>query len=95
MYRALYRKYRPQGFDAVVEQDSIKTILLNQMQTDNLKHAYLFCGPRGTGKTSIAKIFAKMINCEHEENIVLQGTGGIGKSTAIEYLYLCSWRCMV
>ena len=59
---SLANKYRPKEFSDVVEQDSIKTILLNQMQTDNLKHAYLFCGSAGTGKTSSARIIANVMN---------------------------------
>lgn len=59
---SLANKYRPVTFSDVVEQDSIKTILLNQMQTGNLKHAYLFCGGAGTGKTTSARIIANMMN---------------------------------
>ena len=61
---SLANKYRPKTFDDVVEQDSIKTILLNQMKNNNLKHAYLFCGGAGTGKTTSARIIANMMN-EH------------------------------
>ena len=67
-YLALYRKYRPQTFDEVVGQDHITTSLINQMNNDSISHAYLFTGTRGTGKTSIAKIFARAINCEHPKN---------------------------
>lgn len=67
-YLALYRKYRPQTFDEVVGQDHITTSLINQMNNDSISHAYLFTGTRGTGKTSIAKIFARAINCEHPVN---------------------------
>ncbi len=62
---ALYRKYRPQNFDEVIGQSHITQTLLNQIKTGNISHAYLFCGTRGTGKTSIAKIFARAINCEN------------------------------
>ena len=63
-YLALYRKYRPQSFDEVRGQDHIVTTLKNQMKTGRIGHAYLFCGTRGTGKTSVAKLFAKAVNCE-------------------------------
>ena len=63
-YLALYRKYRPATFDEVKGQDHIVTTLRNQLKTGRVGHAYLFCGTRGTGKTSIAKIFAKAVNCE-------------------------------
>jgi DNA polymerase-3 subunit gamma/tau len=62
-YLALYRKYRPQTFDEVYGQEAIVQTLQNQIKADRLGHAYLFSGPRGTGKTSIAKIFAKAVNC--------------------------------
>jgi len=62
-YLALYRKYRPQTFDEMVGQDSITRILKNQIKFSRIGHAYLFSGIRGTGKTSLAKIFAKAINC--------------------------------
>lgn len=62
-YLALYRKYRPQTFDDVYGQEPIVQTLQNQIKADRLAHAYLFSGPRGTGKTSIAKIFAKAVNC--------------------------------
>lgn len=68
MYQALYRKYRPQTFDEVVGQKHIIQTLKNAIVQDRIAHAYLFCGPRGTGKTSIAKIFAKMLNCEDKEH---------------------------
>ena len=62
-YQALYRKYRPKNFDDVVGQQAIIQTLKNAKAKDRIAHAYLFCGPRGTGKTSIAKIFARMLNC--------------------------------
>lgn len=67
-YLALYRKYRPTGFDGVIGQDHIVQTLINQIKTDRLGHAYLFTGTRGTGKTSLAKIFAKAINCQKPIN---------------------------
>ena len=67
-YQALYRKYRPTNFDEVVGQKHIVQTLKNAIVQDRIAHAYLFTGPRGTGKTSIAKIFAKMLNCEDAEH---------------------------
>ena len=67
-YTALYRKYRSQSFDEIVGQKHIITSLTNQIKNGTVGHAYLFTGTRGTGKTSIAKIFAKAINCEHGKN---------------------------
>lgn len=64
-YTALYRKWRPADFDDVKGQDAIVTTLRNQIKADRIGHAYLFCGTRGTGKTTVAKIFAKAVNCEH------------------------------
>lgn len=64
-YQALYRKYRPKDFSNVKGQEHIVTTLTNQIQADRIGHAYLFCGTRGTGKTTVAKIFAKAVNCEH------------------------------
>lgn len=64
-YQALYRKWRPTAFSDVKGQDHIVTTLRNQIKSDRIGHAYLFCGTRGTGKTTIAKIFAKAVNCEH------------------------------
>lgn len=63
-YTALYRKFRPQEFEDVKGQEHIVTTLKNQIKSDRIGHAYLFCGTRGTGKTSVAKIFAKAVNCE-------------------------------
>ena len=67
-YTALYRKYRSQNFDEIVGQKHIITSLTNQIKNNQVGHAYLFTGTRGTGKTSIAKIFAKAINCPHSHN---------------------------
>ena len=67
-YLALYRAFRPTTLDDVVRQEHIVTVLKNQIATGKIGHAYLFCGPRGTGKTSIAKIFAAAINCETPVN---------------------------
>ena len=64
-YLALYRKYRPQTFDDVCGRDAIVRTLKNQISSGRIGHSYLFCGTRGTGKTTIAKIFAKAVNCEH------------------------------
>ncbi len=68
MHKALYRAYRPQTFKDVVGQEHIIKTLKNQIQNNNVGHAYLFCGTRGTGKTSTAKIFARAVNCEDSVN---------------------------
>ncbi len=67
-YLAFYRTFRPDTFESVVRQEHIIRILKNQITGDRISHAYLFCGPRGTGKTSIARIFARAINCESPVN---------------------------
>ncbi len=64
-YTALYRKYRPGQFDEVKGQEHIVTTLKNQIKAGRIGHAYLFCGTRGTGKTTVAKVFAKAVNCEN------------------------------
>ncbi|MBE5960241.1 MAG: DNA polymerase III subunit gamma/tau [Lachnospiraceae bacterium] len=64
-YTALYRKFRPDSFEDVKGQDHIVTTLKNQIKAERIGHAYLFCGTRGTGKTTIAKILARAVNCEH------------------------------
>ena len=66
-YMALYRKFRPTEFGDVKGQEHIVTTLKNQIKAERIGHAYLFCGTRGTGKTTIAKIFAKAVNCENPE----------------------------
>lgn len=66
-YMALYRKFRPDEFEDVKGQDAIVATLKNQIQADRIGHAYLFCGTRGTGKTTVAKIFAKVVNCENPQ----------------------------
>ncbi|MBO5837919.1 MAG: DNA polymerase III subunit gamma/tau [Oscillospiraceae bacterium] len=68
MYQALYRKYRPQTFDDVVGQSAVTQTLKTQLESGKLSHAYLFTGSRGTGKTSIAKILAKAVNCLNPQN---------------------------
>lgn len=67
-YTALYRKFRPSEFKDVKGQDAVVKTLKNQIKTGRIGHAYLFCGTRGTGKTTVAKIFAKAVNCEHPED---------------------------
>ncbi|MEN8905702.1 MAG: DNA polymerase III subunit gamma/tau [Clostridiales bacterium] len=67
-YTALYREWRPHTFDDVIEQDYIIKILKNTISSDRIGHAYLFCGTRGTGKTTLAKIFSRAINCEKADD---------------------------
>ena len=67
-YKVLYRKYRPTNFENIVGQEYTITMLKNAIMNDKISHAYLFTGPRGTGKTSTAKVFAKTINCENRIN---------------------------
>ncbi|MDE6565712.1 MAG: DNA polymerase III subunit gamma/tau, partial [Clostridia bacterium] len=67
-YISIYRKYRPYDFDGIVGQEHIVRILRNQIKTGTIGHAYLFTGTRGTGKTSIAKIFARAVNCTNNDN---------------------------
>ncbi|GAI06201.1 unnamed protein product, partial [marine sediment metagenome] len=62
-YQALYNKYRPQTFEEVVEQKHIIKTLKSAITQNRVSHAYLFCGPHGIGKTSIARVFAKALNC--------------------------------
>lgn len=68
MYQALYRKYRPKNFEDVVGQDFVIKTLKNSITCNKVSHAYLFYGPRGIGKTTIAKIFARAVNCEHSKD---------------------------
>ncbi len=67
-YQALYRRYRPARFEDFVGQEAVIQTLRSQIMSGRIAHAYLFCGTRGTGKTSTAKVFARAVNCEHPEN---------------------------
>ena len=67
-YLALYRKYRPTNFNEVVGQDKVITVIKNEIINNRISHAYLFSGPRGTGKTTTAKIIAKLVNCTNPVN---------------------------
>ena len=73
MYYALYRKYRPKNLNEIVGQDIIRDSLINSLKYNKISHAYLFSGPRGTGKTSIAKILARTVNCLEQENGICCG----------------------
>ena len=81
-YTALYRKFRPQVFDEVKGQDAIVTTLKNQILSNRIGHAYLFCGTRGTGKTSVAKIFARAVNCENPKDGSPCGTCAVCRAVA-------------
>lgn len=70
MYQVLYRKYRPKTFEDVCGQTTIVKLLKNSINKNKVSHAYLFAGPRGTGKTSMAKIFARVINCENANDLI-------------------------
>ena len=65
---SLYRRFRPSTFDEMVRQEHVVRVLKNQIERNTVGHAYLFCGPRGTGKTSVARIFARAVNCENPRN---------------------------
>ncbi len=65
---SLYRRFRPQSFDEMVRQEHVVRVLKNQIESNSIGHAYLFTGPRGTGKTTVARIFARAINCEHPKD---------------------------
>jgi DNA polymerase-3 subunit gamma/tau len=71
---ALYRKYRPQTFEEVVGQEAVVRTLTNAIEQGKVRQAYLFAGPRGTGKTSLARILAKAVNCEHGPTTTPDGT---------------------
>lgn len=81
-YLSLYRKYRPKSFENVIGQDNITTTLKNQIKNGQIAHAYLFNGTRGTGKTSVAKIFAMSINCENPTNYSACGVCNTCKAMA-------------
>lgn len=84
MYTALYRAQRPEIFSEVIGQDHIVRILKNQIQTGTVSHAYLFCGTRGTGKTTTARILAKAVNCLEAESGADAGTDGAGQGAAAD-----------
>src|SRR5437763_13877927 len=71
---ALYRKYRPQTFEEVVGQEAVVRTLTNAIEQGKVRQAYLFAGPRGTGKTSLARILAKSLNCTHGPTATPDGT---------------------
>ena len=68
MYSAIYRDFRPESFDQLIGQEHIVRVLKNQIESGSVAHAYLFCGTRGTGKTTTARILAKSLNCTGEGN---------------------------
>ena len=95
-YTALYRKYRPTNFSSIVGQDVIVDILKNSIINNKVSHAYLFTGPRGTGKTSTAKILAHAVNCLNFTNDIC-GECSICKSLDlnIKYILLMKFICFL
>ena len=81
------RKYRPQTFDTVVGQGHITTTLKNAIKNQQLAHAFLFCGPRGVGKTTCARILAKTINCENATPKAKPATNAIPASHLMKVLH--------
>ena len=82
MYKALYRKYRPTDFDTVVGQNPIVKTLKNSIINNSFTHAYMFYGPRGTGKTTVSKIFARNVNCLNNKD-----GNACGKCEACEFSF--------
>src|SRR5437879_13571570 len=81
-YQVIARKYRPQRFSDVVGQDHVTQTLANAIRKSRIAHAYLFCGPRGTGKTTLARIFAKCLNCTGGRMAVFRTTTQGGRQMA-------------
>ena len=77
MHQAFYRKWRPQRFDDVCGQEHITSVLKYETEHGSFSHAYLFCGSRGTGKTTCAKILARAVNCDHSGSCVSCGKSNI------------------
>ena len=71
MYQVLYRKYRPKNFEDVVGQQIVVKTLQNAIKNNKISHSYIFYGPRGTGKTTLAKIMARAVNCSHPDGKLL------------------------
>lgn len=89
MYKALYREYRPETFEDVLGQEHILKILRNQIKENSVSHAYLFCGTRGTGKTTVARLLAKAVNCLNSENVpcgVCENCRSIQKGSFIDLI---------
>src|SRR3989338_2224986 len=83
MSSTLYRKYRPQCFSEIIGQQHIKATLEQEVKMNRLAHAYLFCGPRGVGKTTLARIMAKTINCQTRESTASEPCNECESCTAI------------
>ncbi len=90
---AFYLKYRPQNLDEITGQDQVKQILSSAYQNNKLSHAYLFVGPRGTGKTSTARILAKMVNCEKQSLVVSRQSSESLKADSVASLKTGSYPC--